>query len=130
MIAFPIAVWFMTTWGWLSVFYTFGLLGIVWSVLWYFLLTSRHEDHPTISSAELAYIQQDRPHADPVETVPWRLFFSASAFWALLVGRFCALWTWYMFLARMPIYLVNVWGFSRGCNAATVARATTEMTAR
>lgn len=46
MIAFPIAVWLMTTWGWPSVFYTFGPLGIVWSVLWYFLVTSRPEDHP------------------------------------------------------------------------------------
>ncbi len=112
MIAFPVAVWLMTTWGWPWVFYTFGLLGIVWAVLWYFLVTSRPEDHPTISPAELVYIQQDRPQADPVETVPWRLFFSSSAFWALLVGQFCALWTWYMFLTWMPIYLVNVWGFS------------------
>ena len=112
MIAFPVAVWLMTNFGWPWVFYIFGVLGLIWAVLWYFLVTSRPEDHPRISAAELAYIQQDRPHADPVEAVPWRLFFSSSAFWALLIGQFCTLWTWYMFLTWMPIYLVSVQGFS------------------
>ena len=46
MIAFPIAMWLMNTWGWPWVFYSFGLLGIVWSVLWYFLVTSRPETTP------------------------------------------------------------------------------------
>ena len=112
MIAFPVSTWLVANLGWPWVFYTFGLLGLIWAVLWYFLVTSRPEEHPTISAAELAYIQQDRPQADLVETVPWRLFFSSSAFWALLVGQFCTLWTWYMFLTWMPIYLVSVRGFS------------------
>lgn len=112
MVAFPVAVWIMTHWGWPWVFYVFGLLGLLWAVLWYFLVTSRPEEHPTISAAELAYIQQGLSQTDPVETVPWRFFFSSSAFWALVVGQFCTLWTWYMFLTWLPIYLVSVRGFS------------------
>ena len=45
-IAFPIAMWLMTNWGWPWAFYSFGLLGIVWSVLWYFLVPSRPETTP------------------------------------------------------------------------------------
>ncbi len=112
MIAFPLSVWMVTHWGWPWVFYSFGLLGLLWAFLWYFLVTSRPEEHPSVSPGELAYIQQGSPAADPVETVPWRLFFLSSAFWALVVGQFCTLWTWYMFLTWLPIYLVTVQGFS------------------
>src|SRR5213593_3862018 len=112
MIAFPLSVWMVTHWGWPWVFYSFGLLGLLWALLWYFLVTSRPEEHTTISPAELAYIQQHLPQTDPVGAVPWRLFFSSSAFWALMVGQFCTLWTWYMFLTWLPIYLVQARGFS------------------
>ena len=112
MAAFLLSVWIVTHWGWSWVFYSFGLLGLLWALLWYFLVTSWPEEHPTISPAELAYIQQDLPEVAPVEAIPWRLFFSSSAFWALVVGQFCTLWTWYMFLTWLPIYLVKARGFS------------------
>lgn len=112
MIAFPLSVWVVKHWGWPWVFYSFGGLGLLWALLWSVLVTSRPEDHPTISRAELAYIQHDRPEAAPVDAVPWRRFFSSRAFWALLVGQFCTLWTWYMLLTWMPIYLIKARGFS------------------
>ncbi|HJY81143.1 MAG TPA: ACS family MFS transporter [Candidatus Binatia bacterium] len=112
MLSFPLSVWVVTHWGWPWVFYSFGVLGVLWAVLWYLLVTSRPEEHPTISAAELAYIRHDLPKVAPVEAVPWRLFFSSSAFWALLVGQFCTLWTWYMLLTWLPIYLVKARGFS------------------
>jgi ACS family sodium-dependent inorganic phosphate cotransporter len=111
-LAFPLSVWIVTHGGWPWVFYSFGALGLVWAGLWYCLVTSRPEDHPTISPIELAYIQQDRPAVAAVEAVPWRRFFAAPAFWALLVGQFCTLWTWYMLLTWLPIYLVQARGFS------------------
>ncbi len=112
MIAFPLSVWVVSHWGWPWVFYSFGVLGLVWALLWCILVTSRPEEHPSISAAELAYIQQDLPRVAPLEAVPWRLFCSSSAFWALLIGQFCTLWTWYMLLTWMPIYLVKARGFS------------------
>ena len=112
MISFPLSVWIVTHWGWPWVFYSFGFLGLLWALFWHFLVTSRPEEHPTISPAELAHIQQGSPQSDLVETVPWRLFFSSSPFWALVIGQFCTLWTWYMLLTWMPIYLVREQGFS------------------
>ena len=94
MIAFPLSVWVVKHWGWPWVFYSFGGLGLLWALLWSVLVTSRPEDQPTISRAELVYIQHDLPAVAPVDAVPWRLFFSSRAFWALLVGQFCTLWTW------------------------------------
>lgn len=111
-IAFPTAVWIMTHLGWPWVFYIFGALGIVWSAIWFFLVTSNPEDHPRISQEELNLILQGQ-HATPkAETIPWGLILHERAFWALLCAHFCTNWTWYTFLTWLPTYLVQARGFS------------------
>jgi MFS family permease len=48
------------TGGWQAVFYLFGLLGIIWAFLWFFLAASSPETHPFIGAQEKAYIMQAR----------------------------------------------------------------------
>ncbi|MEW6296556.1 MAG: ACS family MFS transporter [Thermodesulfobacteriota bacterium] len=112
IIAFPVAVWIMTRWGWPWVFYLFGLGGFVWWVAWHLLVTSRPEDHPRISPAELQHILQGQSSAPQARVIPWRRFFQERAFWALICAHFCTNWTWYVFLTWLPVYLVQVRGFS------------------
>jgi ACS family sodium-dependent inorganic phosphate cotransporter len=111
-LAFPLAVWIMTHLGWPWVFYLFGFFGLVWSVAWYLLVTSNPEDHPRISPAELNHILQGQ-HATPqAQAIPWGRILRERAFWALLCAHFCTNWTWYTFLTWLPVYLVQVRGFS------------------
>jgi len=112
IIAFPLAVWIMTHLGWPWVFYLFGLLGIVWSGMWYLLVTNNPEEDPRVSSEELHLILQGQQSTPQAQTVPWNLFFRERAFWALLCAHFCTNWTWYTFLTWLPTYLVQVRGFS------------------
>ena len=112
IIAFPLAVWIMTHLGWPWVFYLFGLLGLVWSGGWYLLVTNNPEDHPRVSAEELSYILQGQRSTQQAQTVPWQRFFRERAFWALLCAHFCTNWTWYTFLTWLPVYLVQVRGFS------------------
>src|SRR5262249_51566848 len=58
IIAFPLAVWVMTHLGWPWVFYLFGLLGLVWSMAWYLLVTNNPEENPRISPEELQLLLQ------------------------------------------------------------------------
>jgi MFS family permease len=44
--------------GWPSVFYVFGLLGIVWFVMWSMLVYESPDVHPWISVAEKRLINQ------------------------------------------------------------------------
>jgi len=112
VLAFPLAVWIMTHLGWPWVFYLFGAAGVVWSAVWYLLVTNNPEDHPNIAPAEVQLILQGQ-HATPqAQTIPWSRFFRAPAFWALLCAHFCTNWTWYTFLTWLPSYLVQVRGFS------------------
>lgn len=43
-------------WGWPSVFYVFGILGIVWFVIWCLICFSDPESHPFITEEERDYL--------------------------------------------------------------------------
>ena len=111
-IAFPTAVWIMTHIGWPWVFYLFGAFGLVWSTIWYLLVTNNPEDHPRISQEELHHILQGQHSTPKAETIPWGHILRERAFWALLCAHFCTNWTWYTFLTWLPVYLVQARGFS------------------
>ena len=42
--------------GWESVFYVFGVLGLVWFLFWWWLVYDTPQSHPTISRQEKEYI--------------------------------------------------------------------------
>src|SRR5271165_3644453 len=56
-IAPPIVVLIMTTFGWHWVFYICGMVGLLWSVLWYLTYRNLPEEQPSVGQAELAYIR-------------------------------------------------------------------------
>lgn len=103
----PIIVLF----GWQSVFYIFGVSGIVFVIAWFALIHDDPRRHPTISSAELEKITADRIEAAPRQgTVPWRELFSNRAVWALIVNHFCSNWTFYVLLSWLPSYFRDALG--------------------
>lgn len=51
-----------TTWGWPSIFYIFGGLGILWAVVWFALGANSPATHPLISQVERNYIEQSLPY--------------------------------------------------------------------
>jgi len=48
--------------GWDTVFYVFGVVGILWYPLWVLCAYERPEDHPGISAEELAYINKGKDY--------------------------------------------------------------------
>src|ERR671917_141035 len=58
-LATPLMVpWIALTWGWKWAFIVTGSLGFVWLIFWLLVYRSP-EEHPKLSSAELAYIRSD-----------------------------------------------------------------------
>ncbi len=112
IIAFPLATWIMLTLGWRYVFYVFGLFGFIWCAFWLACAANRPEEHKTIESQELEYIQKNRPVITPVVTVPWKTLLSKMPVWTLVVNHFCVSWGFFMFLTRLPTYLIKAHGFS------------------
>jgi ACS family sodium-dependent inorganic phosphate cotransporter len=79
---------------WPSVFYLFGCLGLCWNVCWHCLASSTPQTHPSISTAELQYIQQGVSPREPTRATPWRSFFRERAFVAIIIAHFVHNWGW------------------------------------
>ena len=95
----------ITVYGWPSIFYIFGGFGIVFAIMWVWLIYESPEEHPTISGAERSYIKQGQEPAVEVEgTIPWKAIFSKAPVWALIINHFCSNWTFYVLLSWLPSY--------------------------
>ncbi|XP_028760765.1 probable anion transporter 6, chloroplastic isoform X1 [Neltuma alba] len=96
--------------GWESVFYIFGLLGIGWFLG--FQVLEERETHSAAESKSLASGVTVPPSwSDSLEKlndsrkdVPWRAFFQSSAVWAMVYVHFCGSWGHYTCLSWLPSY--------------------------
>ena len=114
----PIMGWLVHSFGWHSVFYVMGTLGILMAGLW---LKTIHgpKDHPSINPAELAYIQEGGALVDlegTARTAQARQVDTLACIKELLgnrmllgvyVGQYCITTLTYFFLTWFPVYLVQ-----------------------
>ncbi len=122
----PIMGWIAHTYGWTYVFYFMGLVGIVVSGLWLKLIYSP-KTHPTVSQAELNYIEQggglvnlDQPKETSVikdgnDKPKWthiKQLLSNRMLLGVYIGQYCITTLTYFFLTWFPVYLVKERGMS------------------
>jgi len=92
---------------WPSVFYLFGAVGLIFSVVWLLLVRNDPREHPKLSAEERALFDVQTPQesgkGQPLET-PWGKIFSLPAFWALILNHFCTNWSFYVLLSWLPSY--------------------------
>ena len=114
-----IGVAIMRAYGWRSVFHIFGVFGIAWAVLWYFIYRDRPENHKSVNAAELAYIRDAANQggtAVPAETqksetkknpVPWGRLLTSPNLWYLSISYIAFNYTTYFFYYWMPTFLME-----------------------
>ncbi|MGA7832225.1 MAG: MFS transporter [Terracidiphilus sp.] len=95
----PIAV---HTFGWHSAFLITGFFSASWILLW-FLKYHKPAEHPTLSAAELAYINQD-PAEKPGPSLPWVKLFGFPQTWAYAIPKFLTDPIWWFYLYWLPSY--------------------------
>jgi ACS family hexuronate transporter-like MFS transporter len=95
----PIAV---HTFGWHSAFLITGLFSATWIAMW-FLKYHKPAEHPTLSGAELAYIDQDPPEK-PGRSTPWIELFGFRQTWAYAIPKFLTDPIWWFYLYWLPGY--------------------------
>ena len=96
--------WIVSRYGWPSVFYTFGLAGLVWAVFWYYKATSYPGEHPGITAEELELLGSSSGSKQEAASIPWKKLLSHRAVLAVFVNHFCTNWGIYMMLAWLPSY--------------------------
>jgi D-galactonate transporter len=112
--ALPLCTWIIRSYGWRTSFVITGIIGILWSVVWYAIY--RHPSkHPLVSDAEREHILSGQPPANPVTLgpkVPWSSLFKYRAVWGMMMGFFCLNFVIYFFVTWFPTYLRDGRGFT------------------
>uniref|UniRef100_A0AAQ6IU69 Major facilitator superfamily (MFS) profile domain-containing protein n=1 Tax=Anabas testudineus TaxID=64144 RepID=A0AAQ6IU69_ANATE len=117
VIAMPLAGILVQYVGWSSVFYIYGVFGIIWYVMWLLLAYGSPAQHPTITDEERMYIETTIGETTRQLSVtekfktPWRRFFTSMPVYAIIVANFCRSWTFYLLLISQPAYFEEVFGF-------------------
>lgn len=58
--ALPLVAYLIDAWGWRNIFYFFGVVGILFAVLFYAFFRNKPEDHSGLSDEEKQYILKNR----------------------------------------------------------------------
>ncbi len=120
----PMMGWLVHTYGWPSVFYFMGALGIVLAFLWLKVIYGP-KNHPSISASELKYLEEggalvDLDGAKPAEApkaqvATWpciKELLSSRMLLGVYIGQYCITTLTYFFLTWFPVYLVQERGMT------------------
>jgi MFS transporter, ACS family, glucarate transporter len=92
--------------GWQSVFFVFGIIGILVAILWYAFGRNKPEDHPLISKEELDLILKERAVAVEVKkAAPWGQLLTNIRFWIFGLTYFITIYIVTIYLVWLPTYL-------------------------
>src|SRR5260370_37710115 len=109
----PLAVIIMNAWGWRWIFYIFALLGIAWSLLFFFLYRNRPEDEARVNAEELSHIRGTSSNGEKSAAtllrsdVPWRAIFTSSNMWFIAAAYGCFFYGSYFYVSWFPTYLLE-----------------------
>ncbi|KAJ6992530.1 anion transporter 6 [Populus alba x Populus x berolinensis] len=96
--------------GWASVFYIFGFLGLAW-FLGFQYLEEGQASHATKPASRPQSIHMEKSFSNSLaalggslKDVPWKAFFRTPSVWAMIYAHFCGSWGHYNCLSWLPSY--------------------------
>lgn len=113
----PVCGYLISTVGWASVFYVTGTIGLIWSILWFFLVYDSPAQHPRISDEERIDIETKISDGQGGKTakpsyVPWKNIFLSAPVWAIIVTHGCSVFGYFTVVNQLPTYMKDVLGFN------------------
>src|SRR6185437_10923315 len=91
---------------WRATFLIFGVIGMLWCLLFSRWFRNRPEQKPTVNKAELALIQAGRADLGAGHAhVPWLRLLRSRNLWALCLMYFFASYGWYFNITYLPHFL-------------------------
>jgi predicted MFS family arabinose efflux permease len=96
--------------GWRRAFEIFGVLGLVWAVVFYWWYRDDPRQHPKVNDAEKALLTGADNLASAHSNVPWGRFVSSATTWLLWGQYFCLSYGWYFYPTWLPTYLQEARG--------------------
>ncbi|XP_073974925.1 putative inorganic phosphate cotransporter isoform X3 [Rhodnius prolixus] len=102
--------------GWPVVFYVYGILGLGWLSIWYFLAYSTPLEHPSLSDHEAKYLRQYSQsvniNKESRDSTPWKDILTSIPLWALIIGQIGHDWGLFTIITDLPKYMKSVMHFT------------------
>lgn len=112
-IAAPITGWISTGFGWQSSFFLFGILGLIWGIIWFVTATDNPKDNKFITKRELEELPPENlvTVKEPVK-IQWKKMFQTKEVVGLTLIYFFQNYNWYLYLTWLPAYFMSERGFT------------------
>ena len=91
--------------SWRRTFELFGVIGVVWAILFYRWYRDAPSEHPSVNAAELALLPPAKDTAIAHSGVPWSVIFSNRNVWLLSIQYMCLAYGWWFYINWLPSYL-------------------------
>lgn len=114
IIAPPLIAFMYAFLGWKATFLVIGGLGFLWVIPWLIVYKSSPDSHPWITPEEREYILSGQRVAESAEQeyVPgWLDLLKHRQSWGVIAARFFIDPIWWLFVAWLPLYLNEKFGF-------------------
>ena len=101
----------MLAFGWRAIFYIFGSLGVIWSIVFAWYYRNQPEEHKGVNQAELAQIRGLNPDGSLKRLVttrqpaPWKRILTSPNMWYIALGYCCFFFGTNFYLTWYPTYL-------------------------
>jgi len=101
----PLAAWLLVSQGWHSVFYAFGILGVLWAIgFWRWDANPRTENR--LNEQFLASAPRIR------DKLAWSRLLRLRTVWGLVIVYISLTYCFWLFLNWLPTYLIEARGFT------------------
>ncbi|CAG9768368.1 unnamed protein product [Ceutorhynchus assimilis] len=116
VVAMPACAYLAEAFGWPSIFYVFGIIGLIWYVLWTMIVADSPESDKKISKNELDYILSslESSKSDGTLSIPWKKILMSAPVWAIVISHFSENWGFYTLLTQLPKYLKDIHDYDLG----------------
>ena len=114
VIALICTPWLISVWSWQGAFYLYGLLGVIWFVVWAPLARSRPADKtdwdtpnaaPATAEAGSATDRNDASAQTVYPRLTVRGMLHSRAVWAIAIAHICINWSLYLVLSWFPTFV-------------------------
>lgn len=96
--------------SWRRAFELFGLLGLLWAIVFFRWFRDDPRTHPKVNAAELALMPPPRQSAVAHGPTPWAQLISSRSVWLLGLQYVALSYGWYFYITWLPTYLREVRG--------------------
>ena len=112
-----LVLWVFSLVSWRNAFAIFGMLGVVWAVIFYRWFRDYPRDHRGVNAAELALLKGNEANIAGHANVPWGKLVASPTVWLLWGQYFCISYGWYFYITWLPTYLQEERGVALGKSA-------------